>query len=1050
MGRALAKWLGACCTATLLLLSPTATRGDDELRHWREAGNAATFLGLSDNLPLTLPTSLSVVFIGFSGEGEARLNLSEAELAPWFHALNHQLHLPPPHALADEAVPAAAVKYATRLNVHRLGPAVTERIEDLLSGHLRPERTATTPFARAGGAAAAPLQMNARTMSAVLSSLQTAIGLGGFTLFVLNPRRPPTAAAGRYGYRAGHGYGYRAGHSADELEILRGWRSTEAKRLLQGAAHLVHDDGTAPMLVEQPGAAAVPATARGGEHSVSARANRWAAGAGLELLSKGFPAEEASIEQRGTEAALRSRVAATLGGAEAGLSKAAARLVEAWRLAELRGLDEAVRGARPVDDASGGGGGGGDPAASCLSDLWLSSGTHAFVDLSASPCWWGPPDSAADAADATSDTGGSVSAGGHLAEPQPVPSAAHAAEPALPSAANLRALEAERAELLELARHACARAEASGAIPAPTRRPRRRTGGAAADADADGDFTIHEVGDGAEAEASAEADGLDGSSAEADQTECDELKERLLEFEAYLEDYRREELVGGGVAAGPAEGHSEANSTAAPDLEAHLARVAALARLLHERVLLPPTAGLERSTYAERVAFHFYVVASHRSFSADGPDGLGLGVLQRGLESLRLPGQAFSFTSHHLGMAEDPRLAMAYATSVRHAVIPGLGGRRGASSAAEQSAGQLPGTEVTYVDSRALAAALRRAAPPPTPASGPSASRVVPIFFFSTDSPLPLLIDRTHLAKVVDEMVLVVQSAHPAHPRPMLCGPPRDGLSWLFAAAAGQGATTQLRANLQRPHRAALAAAAELLGGLLPHHLGYSAAPAPPDGVAPEWQWAVGDSPFAATSSSSTAFAAHHAHLLHRNYVVAALNSSASDVAEAAAQLSGTPTTDADALDVLRGAAAGSALRGAGWGARASADAAPQLRLRTMHAKLRSLQQRALGHAARFEAAEAAELLAPLRRTSRDLLRLSTELAQQLRRRRCAAGAAGAAKWSWPGAAVASAAVVAGLVGAAAWAARSRLSRARHGGKQVPKQLAVLGPRYFRPKVNID
>ena len=65
------------------------------------SGDFASFLGLAGSLPatLTLPTKVNVIFVGFSGEGESTLNVSESQLSPWFQ----QLRAVQPHAVLPDA-----------------------------------------------------------------------------------------------------------------------------------------------------------------------------------------------------------------------------------------------------------------------------------------------------------------------------------------------------------------------------------------------------------------------------------------------------------------------------------------------------------------------------------------------------------------------------------------------------------------------------------------------------------------------------------------------------------------------------------------------------------------------------------------------------------------------------------------------------------------------------------------------------------------------------------------------------------------------------------
>ena len=170
-----------------------------ERARWTAAGDVATFLELEPPPDATLPLTLNVFFIGFHGEGAAGLNITEAQLNPWFQQLRARL----PHSVLPADVEASphvrappartAVSYATRLRVLRLGPEVTARVEALLQGHLRPEMMDANP-----PLPTAPelLQVEAHSMSSLLASLAAALKLPGYCLFIMNPRKQAPA---RYG-----------------------------------------------------------------------------------------------------------------------------------------------------------------------------------------------------------------------------------------------------------------------------------------------------------------------------------------------------------------------------------------------------------------------------------------------------------------------------------------------------------------------------------------------------------------------------------------------------------------------------------------------------------------------------------------------------------------------------------------------------------------------------------------------------------------------------------------------------------------------------------
>lgn len=162
----------------------------------------ASFLGLHEPPPLALPVMLNVVMIGFSGE--SGLNVSEAQLRPWFEQLQSRLpHAVLPASAASEGgsgslrrqaqkhppVPSA-VEYRYHTRLHVLPPEVTVQVEAVIAGHLRPEEMSvgsTLPLNTA--AAEATLQISAPRMNALLSSLLDALQLPGFCLLLLNPQR---------------------------------------------------------------------------------------------------------------------------------------------------------------------------------------------------------------------------------------------------------------------------------------------------------------------------------------------------------------------------------------------------------------------------------------------------------------------------------------------------------------------------------------------------------------------------------------------------------------------------------------------------------------------------------------------------------------------------------------------------------------------------------------------------------------------------------------------------------------------------------------------
>jgi hypothetical protein len=53
--------------------------------------NLAHFLGLTQVQTLHMPVPLSIVFIGFQGDGNLRVDIKDTELVDWFASIDHDL-----------------------------------------------------------------------------------------------------------------------------------------------------------------------------------------------------------------------------------------------------------------------------------------------------------------------------------------------------------------------------------------------------------------------------------------------------------------------------------------------------------------------------------------------------------------------------------------------------------------------------------------------------------------------------------------------------------------------------------------------------------------------------------------------------------------------------------------------------------------------------------------------------------------------------------------------------------------------------------------------
>jgi hypothetical protein len=387
-------------------------------------------------------------------------------------------------------------------------------------------------------------------------------------------------------------------------------------------------------------------------------------------------------------------------------------------------------------------------------------------------------------------------------------------------------------------------------------------------------------------------------------------------------------------------------------------------------------------------------------------------AFRAGAAALLLPGQTLQFTAQRLDAAEDAALGGGIAAALRTAAAPALSPGGGVASVTHR-----------YLDADELrrqlgeAHARRRKRPMRAGAGGApgvgaadeldaggAANSVleVPVFIITAQGGPPLYVGAgaARTAASMPELVVAVASPHSGVPSPLACseGP--------------------LLADLSDALAPALAALAAHLGGASALHRGASH-----DGGADDYAWAAGAHPLAATASAGAAGASQiAADIVHRSYLVTALDASIDDANIGIAALSGVRTDEGawGAYGSRAGAAASAAVLAewarlvAAW--RAVADAGAALNYRGAADACGGAERAG----ARFRAA--AEALAAL-----------------LHPARCAAEARGGARGGRGGAAagawharVAWQPAVAGAMGVAALAVCVQLAR----------------PRRHKPKLN--
>ncbi|OVA19335.1 hypothetical protein BVC80_521g148 [Macleaya cordata] len=245
--------------------------------------------------------------------------------------------------------------------------------------------------------------------------------------------------------------------------------------------------------------------------------------------------------------------------------------------------------------------------------------------------------------------------------------------------------------------------------------------------------------------------------------------------------------------------------------------------------------------YYEKISFQLFFITQEKVRHIKQLP-VDLKALMDGLSSLLLPSQKAMFSPHMLPLSEDPALAMAFSVARRAAAVPLL-----------LVNGTYRTTIRSYLDTSILQHQLQRLNDHGSLRGAHAQSRStleVPIFWFIHSD--PLLVDKHYQAKALSDMVIVVQSEPSSWESHLQC----NGRSLLW--------------DLRRPVKAALAATAEHLAGLLPPHLVYSQAH---ETAIEDWIWSVGCNPLSITSQGW-----HISHFqsdtIARSYIITTLEES--------------------------------------------------------------------------------------------------------------------------------------------------------------------------------
>ncbi|XP_078443287.1 uncharacterized protein LOC144712828 [Wolffia australiana] len=349
---------------------------------------------------------------------------------------------------------------------------------------------------------------------------------------------------------------------------------------------------------------------------------------------------------------------------------------------------------------------------------------------------------------------------------------------------------------------------------------------------------------------------------------CEELDERMKDLKNELKTYDGEEhnetnkkkalealrrMENWNLFSDAYEGVQ--NYTVARD--SFLAQLGATLRGFMSHVIAPSVSDGAYHFY-HKLSFQLYFITQEKIRDVKQLP-VNLVALKEGLSSLRVPSQEVLFSTKLLALSENPPLAMAFAVARRAAAVPLL-----------LVNGTYRTTVRSYFDSNTLQFQLRRLNDNGSLKGKHADSHSVlevPIFWFIHSD--PLFVDKHYQAKGLSDMVIVVQS---------------DLSSW---ESHFQCNNRPLLWDLRMPIKAAIAATAEHISGLLPPHLVYSPAH---ETAVEDWIWSVGCNPLSITSQGWQ-ISGFQSDAISRNYITTTLEESIQAVNEAVHLLLSERTT---------------------------------------------------------------------------------------------------------------------------------------------------------------
>jgi hypothetical protein len=247
--------------------------------------------------------------------------------------------------------------------------------------------------------------------------------------------------------------------------------------------------------------------------------------------------------------------------------------------------------------------------------------------------------------------------------------------------------------------------------------------------------------------------------------------------------------------------------------------------------------------YYEKIVFQIYVITQEKLKNAVMLP-VDTEALVGSLKELIVSPQRVAFSVKKVVLSDDPALAMAFSVARRAAAVPVL-----------LVNGTYRASNRVYLDSLLLQEQLQRLSGSGSLSdlnSQGRASLEVPIFWFVRSGGEPLFIDKHYVAKALPDMVFVVQSSEQKWESHLQCN--SKVIYW----------------DLSRPIKAAVAAVAEHLAGLVETQLTFSHAH---QNAAQDWTWVAGSHILSCTTKGHDV-SSFQTDAVARSYMVTALDES--------------------------------------------------------------------------------------------------------------------------------------------------------------------------------